>query len=72
MTRVELSPRETDVLAMLCEGSTHAEIAKALFVSANTVKTQLRSAYRKLGVHSRSEAVGRARELRLLPVTEKS
>lgn len=72
VTRVELSPRETDVLALLCEGSTHAEIAKALFVSTNTVKTQLRSAYRKLGVHSRSEAVGRARELRLLPVTEES
>ncbi len=72
VARVELSPRETDVLTLLCEGSTHAEIARALFVSANTVKTQLRSAYRKLGAHSRSEAVGRARELRLLPVTEES
>lgn len=72
VSRVELSPRETDVLVLLCQSSTHAEIAKALFVSANTVKTQLRSAYRKLGAHSRSEAIGRARELRLLPVTEES
>lgn len=66
--RVELSRRETDVLRLLADGSTHADIAKTLFVSPNTVKTQLRSIYRKLGAHTRVEAVGRARELRLLPV----
>ncbi|WP_241385407.1 helix-turn-helix transcriptional regulator [Rhodococcus sp. CH91] len=68
VTHVELSPRETDVLELLALGSTHADIAKKLFVSHNTIKTQLRSIYRKLGVHNRVEAVGRARELRLLPV----
>jgi LuxR family maltose regulon positive regulatory protein len=41
-------------------------IAEALFVSQNTVKTQLRSIYRKLGVSSRDEAVREARRQGLL------
>ena len=68
VVHVELSPRETDVLELLALGSTHADIAKKLFVSHNTIKTQLRSIYRKLDVHTRAEAIGRARDLRLLPV----
>ncbi|WP_068159906.1 helix-turn-helix transcriptional regulator [Rhodococcus phenolicus] len=72
IARVELSPREAGVLALLARGSTLGEIAKELFVSPNTVKTQLRSIYRKLGVHTRYEAVGRARELRLLPTHDRS
>lgn len=69
VARVELSPREREVLALLAEGCPQSEIARLLFVSPNTVKTQLRSIYRKLGVHTRVEAITRARELRLLPVT---
>jgi LuxR family maltose regulon positive regulatory protein len=42
------------------------EIADALYVSLDTVKTHLRSIYRKLDATSREEAVARARELRLL------
>jgi LuxR family maltose regulon positive regulatory protein len=42
------------------------EIGSALFVSRNTVKTQAMSAYRKLGVNSRSEAVDAARRLGLM------
>jgi LuxR family maltose regulon positive regulatory protein len=42
------------------------EIASELFVSVNTVKTHLRSIYRKLGAADRREAVLRARELQLL------
>lgn len=45
---------------------TTEEIAADLFVSVNTVKTHLKSVYRKLGVNRRNEAVHRARELRLL------
>ncbi|HEX6026182.1 MAG TPA: LuxR C-terminal-related transcriptional regulator, partial [Solirubrobacter sp.] len=41
------------------------EIANELFVTTNTVKTHLRSIYRKLGVAGRREAVERARALRL-------
>ena len=41
-------------------------MADRLFLSRHTVKSQLWAAYRKLGVHTRGEAVARARELGLL------
>ncbi|MGW5123206.1 LuxR C-terminal-related transcriptional regulator [Streptomyces sp. NPDC004069] len=61
-----LSGRERDVLQRLALMMTTEEIAADLFVSVNTVKTHLKSVYRKLGVNRRNEAVHRARELRLL------
>ena len=42
------------------------EIASELFVSQNTIRAHLRNVYAKLGVHSRADAVKRARELGLL------
>lgn len=54
---VTLTEREAAVLAGLVRGSNVAQIAESLFVSPNTVKSQLKSLYRKLGVHSRSDAV---------------
>lgn len=62
---VELTPRERVVLAGLMAGRSTAAIAKAQFVSVNTVKSQLRSLYRKLGVSSAQEAVIAARMLRI-------
>ena len=59
---VHLTPRERAVLAELAEDVTVEEIAARLWVSRNTVKSQLRSAYRKLGVSTRAEAVAWARE----------
>ncbi|GAA4160667.1 hypothetical protein GCM10022286_17050 [Gryllotalpicola daejeonensis] len=61
-----LTDRETAVLSRLVAGATRAEIARSLFVSENTVKTQLRSLYRKLGVETREGAIRVARERRLL------
>ncbi|QAY74207.1 hypothetical protein ET445_13615 [Agromyces protaetiae] len=61
-----LTPRERQVLGYLPSNMSHEEIAAALFVSVNTVKTHARSIYRKLGVDGRRAAVARARELRLL------
>jgi len=58
-----LSPREAEVLRMLCSEFTMPEISSHLFVSYNTVKTHTKSLYRKLGVRSRSSAVARARSL---------
>ena len=61
-----LSDRELDVLALLAEGRMRQEIAQALVVSVNTIKAHLKGIYGKLDVHTRREAVARARELGLL------
>ncbi|WP_440312046.1 LuxR C-terminal-related transcriptional regulator [Leucobacter chromiireducens] len=52
-----LTERELEVLALLASGRSREEIAAAQFISLNTLKTQLRSVYRKLGVSQRSSAV---------------
>lgn len=57
----ELTHRERVVLANLSAESTLEEIACRLFVSRNTVKSQVGSVYRKLGVSTRAEAVSLAR-----------
>ncbi|MFL4908896.1 LuxR C-terminal-related transcriptional regulator [Streptomyces sp. MMS24-I2-30] len=62
----ELSPRERDVLGRLAQLMSTEEIAADLYVSINTVKTHLKSAYRKLSVNRRADAVRRARERGLL------
>jgi LuxR family maltose regulon positive regulatory protein len=51
-----LSPQEQQVLRLLVAGYSNPEIAEALVVSINTVKTQVRSIYQKLNVQSRKEA----------------
>jgi LuxR family maltose regulon positive regulatory protein len=61
-----LSERECAILRYLPTTLSNREIAAELFVTTNTVKTHLRSIYRKLGVARRREAVERARDLRLL------
>ena len=58
--------RETEVLRYLSTSMSNADIAAELFVSVNTVKTHVKSIYRKLGAGRRQSAVRRARELRLL------
>lgn len=61
-----LSYRELEVLQHLSSHLSTPEIAGLLVVSANTVRTHIKSIYGKLGVHGRSEAVRRASELGLL------
>jgi LuxR family maltose regulon positive regulatory protein len=63
---IELTERERVVLQQLVTTGNHTEIAAALFVSPNTVKSQLRGLYRKLGVASRSEALLTASERHLI------
>ena len=61
-----LSERERAVLRLLPALLSNPEIAGELFVSVNTVKTHIKTIYRKLDVTSRRDAVARARELRLI------
>jgi ATP/maltotriose-dependent transcriptional regulator MalT len=63
-----LTRSETRVLRYLPTHMGAPEIAAEMFLSANTVKTHLRHLYRKLGAHSRREAVQRARAIGLLTV----
>jgi len=60
-----LSDRESAVLELLADGHTNREIAQRLFIAQGTVKAHVASVYRKLEVHSRAEAVSRARDLGL-------
>lgn len=62
---VPLTRRERVVLAELDEDTTLEQIATRLFVTRNTVKSQVRSVYRKLGVSTRAEAVAAARAIGL-------
>ncbi|GLV59926.1 hypothetical protein KDH_67500 [Dictyobacter sp. S3.2.2.5] len=61
-----LSSQEQRVLRLLVAGQTYAEIAHELIVSPNTIKTQVSSIYRKLGVSRRAEASLVAQQLHLL------
>jgi LuxR family transcriptional regulator, maltose regulon positive regulatory protein len=62
----QLSAREMTVLRYLSSRLTYEEIAAALYVSLNTLKTHVKAVYRKLEVASRSEAVSIGRSLRLI------
>jgi LuxR family maltose regulon positive regulatory protein len=61
-----LTEREREVLVHLSGLLSTAEVAGEMYISVNTVKTHLRSIYRKLGATHRNEAVRRARQLRLI------
>lgn len=61
-----LSPREREVLALVAEGRSNPEIAKALYIGEATVKTHLLHVFEKLDVNDRTRAVTRAMELGLL------
>lgn len=65
-----LSRRELAVLAQLVHTASISEIAAALVVSSNTVKSQVRSIYRKLGVSNREDAIAVALERHLLAPSE--
>jgi DNA-binding CsgD family transcriptional regulator len=60
---VHLTPRQVDVLRMLAGGSSTDAIARNLHLSKETVRNHVRNLLRALGVHSRLQAVTRAREL---------
>jgi len=67
LERRGISKREYEVLELMAQGFSNQEIADKLFVSLNTVKTHSSNLFAKLGVKRRTEAIRRAKELRLLP-----
>jgi DNA-binding NarL/FixJ family response regulator len=61
-----LSGREIEVLRLVTAGMSNREIAEKLIISAGTAKTHIHNLCGKLGVHNRTEAAARARELGLV------
>ncbi len=57
-----LSARQKEILELVADGLTNAEIAGRLFLSGSTIKQHLRPAYKALGVRTRNEAAGLLRK----------
>lgn len=62
-----ISPREVEVLDLLAKGHANKVIARRLAISPNTVKTHVARLFDKLGAANRTQAIGKARALELLP-----
>lgn len=62
-----LSAREAEILALITQGMTNEDIATRAYLSINTVKSYIRTAYRKIGVSRRSQAVRWGMENGMLP-----
>ncbi|QAU33026.1 LuxR C-terminal-related transcriptional regulator [Janthinobacterium sp. 17J80-10] len=60
------SKKEKEVVLYIARGSSNQEIAQALFISANTIHSHMKSIYAKLGVNSRLQAIERLRELGMM------
>jgi DNA-binding CsgD family transcriptional regulator len=66
-TRLGLSKRELEVLQLMAEGYSNAEIATRLFVSLNTIKTHASNLFIKLDASRRTQAIEKAKSLCLIP-----
>lgn len=67
LKRTGISKREFEVLELMSKGNSNQEIAEKLFVSPNTIKTHCSSLFVKLNVKRRTQAIQRAKDLRLIP-----
>ncbi len=67
LARLGISRRELEVLQLISEGLSNAEIAERLFVSLNTIKTHSSRLFEKLEVKRRTQAVEAAKRLGLIP-----
>ena len=61
-----LSSREIEILGLMADSLSNAEIASRLYLSPNTLKSHTQNIYGKLDVHSRMQAVNKGRELNLI------
>lgn len=67
MNRLGISKRELEVLQLMAEGLSNAEIAGRLFVSLNTIKTHASNLFFKLDASRRTQAIEKAKSLKLIP-----
>jgi len=67
LERLGISKRELEVLELLSRGLSNQEIADTLFVSTSTVKTHVSNILAKLDSSRRTQAISRAKELRIIP-----
>ena len=67
-----LSPREAEIMALIARGLSNQEIAERAHVTINSIKTYIRSAYRKIGVERRTQAVLWAVANGFVPDTERT
>jgi len=67
LQRLGISKREHEVLGLIAAGLSNQAIADKLFVSTSTVKTHVSNVLAKLDAGRRTEAVARAKELRIIP-----
>ena len=61
-----LTKRETEILRLIAEGKTYTQISEELFISKETAKTHIKNIYSKLQVNSKSEAIAKATQDRLI------
>ncbi len=61
-----LTKRETEILQLISEGKTYTQISEELFISKETSKTHIKNIYSKLQVRSKSEAIARANQDKLI------
>ncbi|MBL7703590.1 MAG: hypothetical protein JNM14_15170 [Ferruginibacter sp.] len=67
MNRLGISKRELEVLQLMAQGFSNAEIAERLFVSLNTIKTHASNLFFKLDASRRTQAIEKAKSLALIP-----
>lgn len=67
LQRLGISKREHEVLMLMAQGLSNQEIADKLYVSLNTIKTHSSNLFLKLDVSRRTQAIQKAKELRLIP-----
>lgn len=67
LQQLGISKREHEVLELIAHGLSNQEIADKLFVSLNTIKTHAANLFLKLDVSRRTQAIQKAKELRLIP-----
>lgn len=67
LERLNLSSREYEILQLLAKGYSNADMAGDLFLSLSTIKTHVSNLYFKMDVKSRTQAIEKAKRLKIIP-----